>query len=238
MKLAISGTYSAGKTSTVIALSHYTGMSRTLAKSIREIMPQAVPGKPLARVTPAEYLQLAMRRHNGRAVQEALLGDDFLSDGSSLQEWIYGAGRVLYGMNPTEALDGQIIPRSQLSDEMLFFEAVVAQYGHAFRQHVKATFDAYVHLRNEHPVFDDGHRPMNESFRAYCDEMLLATLAELQIRHHVIGGTLPERLDATVELFGLPTVMSIDEALARTDEDYAAIDWRLETERAAAAATA
>jgi hypothetical protein len=235
MKLAISGTYSAGKTSTVIALSHYTGMPRTLAKTIREILPDAVPGKALARVTPAEYLQLAMRRHNGRAVQEALLGDNFLSDGSSLQEWIYGEGRVLYGMNPTEALDGRIVPRSQLSAEMRFFEAVVAQYGHAFRQHVKATYDAYVHLRNEHPVLDDGHRPMNEGFRSYCDDMLLSTLAELKIPHHVVGGTLAERLQVVVELFGLPTAMSLDEALARTDEDYAAIDWRLETERAAVA---
>lgn len=235
MKLAVSGTYSAGKTSTVIALSHYTGMPRTLAKTIREIMPEAVPGKRLAEVTPAEYLQLAMRRHNGRAVQEALLGDDFLSDGSSLQEWIYGAGRVQYGMNPTEKLDGKIVPRAELSAEMLFFEDVVAQYGHAFRQHVKATFDAYIHLRNEHPVSDDGHRPMNEGFRTFCDDRLLATLDELEIPHHIVAGTLPERLDAIVGLFGLPTVMSLDDAITRTDEDYAAIDWRLETDRAASA---
>jgi len=63
MKISISGTYSAGKTSTVIALAHYTGTPRTLAKTIREIMPEAVPGKILADVTPAEYLQIAMRRH-------------------------------------------------------------------------------------------------------------------------------------------------------------------------------
>ena len=72
MKLAISGTYSSGKTRTVMALSHYTGIPRTLALTIREIMPEAVPGKRLAEVTPAEFLQLMMRRHVGRAVHEAL----------------------------------------------------------------------------------------------------------------------------------------------------------------------
>ena len=92
MKLAVSGTYSSGKTRSVMALSHYTGIPRTLAKAIREIMPEALPGKALAEVASAEFLQLMMRRHVGRAVHEALLGDDFLSDGSSLQEWLYGAG--------------------------------------------------------------------------------------------------------------------------------------------------
>jgi hypothetical protein len=100
MKISISGTYSAGKTSTVMALSHYTGVPRTLARTIREILPEAVPGKTLAEVTPAEFVQLMMCRHTGRAVQEALLGDHFISDGSSLQEWLYGAGRVLHGTNP------------------------------------------------------------------------------------------------------------------------------------------
>jgi len=101
MKLAISGTYSSGKTRTVMALSHYTGVPRTLAKTIREILPDAVPGKRLAEVTSAEFLQLMMRRHVGRAVQESMLGDSFLSDGSSLQEWLYGTARVIHGMNPS-----------------------------------------------------------------------------------------------------------------------------------------
>jgi hypothetical protein len=236
MKLSVSGTYSAGKTSTVIALSHYTGVPRTLAQTIREIMPAAVPGKSLAEVTPAEYLQIAMRRHTGRAVAEALLGDTFVSDGSSLQEWIYGAARVRYGLDPSATAHLQSIAPEELSDEMRFFEAVIDQYGHAFRQHVKITFDAFVHLRNERPITDDGHRPMNERFRAFCDDMLLQTLRDLDIPHWEIGGTMAERLTAIVELFELPTVMRLEEALALTRADYAAIDKRLETRRQAAGA--
>jgi hypothetical protein len=237
MRLAISGTYSSGKTFTVMALAHHTGVPRTLALTMREILPDAVPGKTLAECTPAEYLQLAMRRHVGRAVNEALLGDTFISDGSSLQEWIYGAARVRYGMNPTFTAEADIpeIAPEDLDDEMRFFAAVVEQYGHAFRQHVKGAFDAYVHLRNELQLNPDGHRPMNQRFRDTCDDMLLSTLVELGIPHHVVGGQMDERLAAIVELFDLPVAMPVDEAIARAAEDYAAIDKRLETQRALAA---
>lgn len=237
MRLAVSGTYSAGKTLTVMALSHYTGIPRTLAKTIREILPHAVPGKTLAQCTPPEYLQLAMRRHVGRAVQEALHGDDFISDGSSLQEWIYGAARGYYGMDPSSTQHLEYVPESQKTDEMRFFEDVVAQYGHAFRQHVKEAFDAYVHLRNELPLAGDGHRPMNDRFRETCDEMLLGTLRELEIPHHIVGGTLPERLETIAELFDFPAACGVDEAIERASEEYAQIDKRLETERARASAS-
>ncbi|MFJ4208703.1 AAA family ATPase [Paenarthrobacter sp. NPDC089675] len=231
MKLSISGTYSAGKTSTVIALAHYTGMPRTLAKTIREIMPHALPGKKLAEVTPAEYLQIAMRRHTGRAVAEAVLGDQFISDGSSLQEWIYGAARVRFGMNPSSTADIEEISREDLTQEMLFFEAVIDQFGHAFRQHVKDTYTAFVHLENERPLTNDGHRPMNERFRTFCDEMLMQTVERLDIPCWHIKGTMEERLETITSRFNLPTVMPLAEAVALMEADYAAIDQRLENER-------
>jgi hypothetical protein len=234
MKIAVSGTYSSGKTRTVMALSHYTGIPRTLAKAIREIMPEAVPGKTLAQVTPAEFIQLMMRRHVGRAVHEAVLGETFLSDGSSLQEWLYGAARVLHGMNPNATADPTLTVPSPA--EMAFFEQVVAQFGFAFKQHVKNTFDVFVHLRHELPIANDGHRPMNENFRTTIDEMLFTTLIELDVPVHVVGGAFEERLDHIVDLLGLPTVMSRDEAIALAAADYAALDLRLETERARAVA--
>lgn len=231
MKLSISGTYSAGKTSTVMALAHLTGTPRTLAKTIREILPEAVPGKSLAEVSPAEYLQLALRRHTGRAVAEATLGDDFLSDGSSLQEWIYGAMRVRYGMNPSVTAELDAIHAHELSDEMRFFGAVIDQYGHAFRQHVVETFDAFVHLDNERPLASDGHRPMNERFRTACDEMLVETVGTLGIPCWNISGTLEERLARIVTLFDLPTVMPLEDAVAKMSDEYAALDTRLERDR-------
>ncbi|AUG78958.1 ATP/GTP-binding protein [Kitasatospora sp. MMS16-BH015] len=239
MRISISGTYSAGKTSTAIALSYLTGIPRSPAKTIREIMPDAVPGKALTEVTPAEYIQLAVRRHVGRAVNEALLGDSFIADGSSLQEWTYAAARVQYGMDPGAFVDG---PPPAKTAEMAFFEDVTAQLGHAFKQHVKESFDGFVHLRNEFKLSADGHRPMNEQFRTACDDMLLEALDELEIPYHVIEGTTAERLEKIVAVFDLPTIRTIDEAIALAAEDYSKIDWRLEKERtqsvAAAAASA
>ncbi|HEY5835749.1 AAA family ATPase [Streptomyces sp.] len=235
MRLSISGTYSAGKTFTTMALSHHTGIPRSPAKTIREIMPDAVPGKALTEVTPAEYVQLAVRRHVGRAVNEGLLGDSFIADGSSLQEWTYAAARVEFGMDPGAHTDG---PPPVKTPEMAFFEDVVAQLGHAFRQHVKESFDGFVHLRNEFTLGADGHRPMNEGFRAACDTMLLKALDDLAIPYIQIGGSVPERLTAIVERFDLPVVRSIDEATALAEADYAKVDWRLEKVRQQSAAAA
>ncbi len=233
MKLSISGTYSSGKTFTVMALSYYTGIPRTLAKTIREILPEAVPGKSLAQCTPAEYLQLVMRRHVGRAVNESVFPDGFIADGSSLQEWIYGKARVIHGIDPSDTGEGDHGSVVEHPAEIHFFEEVIDQFGHAFKQHVKATFDAYVHLRNELPLANDGHRPLNESFRATCDRMLLETLDELRIPHYVIGGELSERLDRIVSVFNFPTVMTCDEAIALARKEYSQLDMRLETERVA-----
>lgn len=236
VKIAISGTYSAGKTSTVMALSRYTGVPRTLARTIREILPEAVPGKALSEVTPAEFLQLMLRRHTGRAAAEAALGDHFISDGSSLQEWLYGAGRVLHGMNPNATADNAGGLAVVEEAEMAFFAKVVDQYAIALKAHVKATYDAYVHLEHELPIAADGHRPMNEGFRTTIDAMLLQTLDELEIPYHIVRGTMPERLTRICELFDLTPVMDMDEALELARQDYAAQDFRLETERVAPAA--
>lgn len=227
MRISISGTYSVGKTSTVMCLAHYTGVPRTLAKAIRELMPDAVPGKRLSEVTPAEFLQLMMRRHCGRAVAEARLGDTYLSDGSSLQEWAYGKARIRYGMNPTDPSRPNELDRP----DMKFFEEVVDQYGHAFRQHVGASYDAFVHLTNERPIADDGHRPMNEDFRSYCDELLWSAVETLGLPVFHISGSMEDRVTAIADRFHLPRVMSLDEAMENMRQEYAQIDMRLETER-------
>jgi nicotinamide riboside kinase len=232
MKIAISGTYSSGKTRTVMALAYYTGVPRTLAKAIREILPDAVPGKKLAECAPAEFLQLMMRRHVGRCVHEAVLGESFISDGSSLQEWLYGAARVAHGMNPTASADLDRVAAADQDPDMAFFEKVVDQFGHAFRQHVGSTFDAFVHLRHELPITDDGHRPMNENFRTTIDRTLLSTLDDLGLPVYVVGGEFTERLDLIVDHFDLPRVRPVEEAIELAAQEYAQQDMRLETARA------
>jgi hypothetical protein len=231
MRLGISGTYSSGKTITAIAVSHYTGMPRTRAKTMREILPDAAPGKTLEECTAAELLQMIVVRHTDRAVHESRLWDGFVSDGSSLQEWIYGTVRVTVGMNPNESVhlgDGESVPRTP---EIAHFEEVIGRLGLAMKQHVKRTFDAFVHLRNELPLAEDGHRPVNERFRSMSDEMLLRTLDELEVPYHVIGGSLPDRLERISDLFGLEPAMTTGEAIALAEHEYAQLDVRPESER-------
>lgn len=232
MKLAISGTYSSGKTVTSYALSHLVDIPRSRARTMRELLPEALPGRTLEQCTAAELIQLIVCRHSERAVQESHLGDTFVSDGTSLQEWIYGSVRVIVGINPNDSIHLQEMGAVERTSEMVFFEAVMEQLGHALKRHVKRTYDAFVHLPNELALAADGHRPVNDRFRCMADEQIKLTAAELGIPLHVVGGTIPERLDRIVRIFGLAPVMSTDEAIARAHEEYQAVDMTIESDRA------
>lgn len=236
MRLGISGTYSSGKTFTSIALSEYTGIPRTMARTMREILPVAVPGKTLEECTSPEILQMVVVRHTDRAVHESRLWDNFISDGSSLQEWIYASVRVRVGINPNESVGAD--QDVQKSPELEYFELVVDELGKAFKRHVADTYDAFVHLVNELPLSADGHRPVNERFRRISDEILQEVLTELGIPFHLVGGTVRQRLLSIAEILDLTPVIDVDEALDRADRVYAALDVRSESERAQSGAVA
>src|SRR5205807_2027690 len=99
-----------------------------------------------------------------------------VSDGSSLQEWIYGSARVVVGINPNDSahLGGRraVAP----TPELVFFGDVMRQLGVAIKEHVKNTYEACVHLPNELELARDGHRPVNERFRSLADEAIAATV--------------------------------------------------------------
>jgi hypothetical protein len=232
MKLAISGTYSSGKTLTSYALSHYVDIPRTRARTMRELLPLAVPGKTLEECTGAELIQLIVRRHVERCVHESHLTKGFVSDGSSLQEWLYGAVRVIVGINPNDSVHLSDVETVERTPEMEFFDAAMAQLGKAIKDHVRETYDVFVHLPNELELAKDGHRPVNERFRRLADEGIAAAIDELGIPRHVVGGTLPERLNKIVDLFGFAPVMTVEEAIERAREEYRAVDMTIESDRA------
>jgi hypothetical protein len=233
MRLGITGTYSSGKTLTAMALSAYTGVPRTRAKTMREILPDAAPGKALEECTAAELLQMIVVRHTERAVHENRLWDGFISDGCSLQEWIYGSVRVTVGINPNDSVHLSELESVEKTDEIRFFEDVMGQLGLAMKRHVKHNFEAFVHLRNELPLAEDGHRPVNERFRSMSHELLLKTLTELEIPYVQIGGDLASRLEQIVAQYALPVVRPVGEAIAVAEAEYAAIDTRSEVDRVA-----
>ncbi|MGW4647590.1 AAA family ATPase [Kitasatospora sp. NPDC004289] len=232
MRIAISGTYSSGKTFTSYALAHLTGIPRTRARTMRELLPEAVPGKTLEQCTAAELVQLIVRRHSERAVFESRFGDAFISDGTSLQEWIYGSVRVIVGINPNASLHLGELESVDRTPEIKVFDEVMAQLGVYFKQHVQQTYDVFVHLPNELALAKDGHRPVNERFRSMADERLLEMAAELGIPAHIVGGTIPERLERILEVFGLQPKMGIEEAIELAQREYQAVDMTIESDRA------
>lgn len=209
MNLAISGTYSSGKTTTTLALSYLTGIPRTHAKTMREILPEALPGKKLEDCTPAELFQLGMRRYAERAVHESHLSNGFISDGSSIHEWVYGKVRINVGINPNES-KGLM---EEKTDELRFFEDVIDNMGLVMKQHAKKTYDEFIHLPVEFPLVEDGHRPVSEQFRKLSDELLLKTLDEYSIKYHIVSGTIKERLNKIVDIYNFETVMEVDKAI-------------------------
>lgn len=226
MRIAVSGTYSAGKTTTSLALSHLTGLPRTHARSMREILPEVLPGRRLEDCTAVELLELGIVRYTERAVHESRAGDDFLSDGSSLHEWVYGAVRAQTGIVPSD--QGQDDARAS---EREFLASAMAAFGGVVRRHAQRSYDLFVHLPVEFPLVADGHRPVSERFRERSDTMLRTTLGTLGIPCVVVGGTLEHRLERIVDELGLPRVTSVAAAVARAYADIAAMDVRVETAR-------
>jgi hypothetical protein len=220
MRLAISGTYSAGKTLLSIALSHYLGLPRSRARTMRELLPVAVPGKALEQCTAAELIQLIVARHVDRALHESRLGDAFVSDGSSLQEWVYGSIRVTVGINPNESAHLGATQRVPRTPELTIFDDVLQRLGVTMKQHVLDTYDAVVHLPNELPMVPDGHRPVNDRFRQLADRMLFAEVVSLGIPVRLVGGSLAERLTRTARVLDLTPVLDVREAVALAQHDY------------------
>lgn len=214
MRIAVSGTYSSGKTTTSIALSHLTGIPRTHAKTMREILPEVVPGRRLEECTIPELFQLGMIRYSERAVHESHLPGAFISDGSALHEWVYGKIRTHVGIHPTDD-----IPVAEASDETAFFDQVIDAIGAVARRHAVRSYDVFIHLPIEFDLVSDGHRPVSERFRRLSDELLLRSLTDLSIPHHIVSGSIVQRLETIVDVLSLPQVLSVEEALERTERE-------------------
>jgi hypothetical protein len=218
LRIAISGTYSTGKTTTTEALSIATGIPRTDALTARQITLDLFPGKRFQDLTASNLLALGLRRLEERIQSEAVQQSGYISDGSVLHEWIYGQARLRVGINPgapplTRARTGiSGIPAKP------FLRQYLSAYGHVVKARARQQYDAFVHLPLESTMDPDGHRPVSEKYRRVSDEMLRAAPAELGITCHVVGGSVRDRLARIIDIFGLPVEVDVDEAIALAGE--------------------
>lgn len=184
MKLALVGAYGAGKTTLAAALAshwrvpvvHGTAMDRPLGGE----------GRGIADCTDAELIQLTVRRFTERVVGEAQAPDSYISDGSTLHEWIYGKVRLSVGSFPP--------PEVCLDDIFATcspYLEVIDQVGLLMKEHA-ARYDAVIHLPVEFPLA--GGSPINEHFRQVSDCLLLAAVDEMRLPLHTVRGPLKHRV--------------------------------------------
>jgi hypothetical protein len=213
IKLAISGTYSTGKSTTTEALSIATGIPRTHALTSRELLVDLAPGKTVMELNSIELLQLGLRRFEERVHNESRDGS-FISDGSVIHEWVYGVARMQIGINPGAGLALRTVKALAGIGRRKPLQEYTDIFGEICKARARRLYDAYVHLPVEFPMKADGHRPVSEPFRKLSDDTLINVVKELGVPYEIVGGTVEQRLTRIIELFELPTVMPVADAIA------------------------
>ncbi|MCB5180968.1 AAA family ATPase [Streptomyces antimicrobicus] len=221
LKLAISGTYSSGKSTTTEALSIATGIPRTHAKTSRELLVDLVPGKTVMELNAMELVKLGLRRYEERLVNESGTGA-FISDGGVFHEWVYFEARMRVGINPGMPWWFQGVKKAMGVTSKRFYQKYTDTLGEIQKDRAKRSYDAYVHLPVEFDMDADGHRPVSEPFRRLSDDLLVEALEEIKIPYRVVGGPIPERIEKIVEIFNLPIVVPIPEAIEEAERRVAA----------------
>ena len=213
MRIVISGTYSTGKTTLSLALSYLTGIPAVRARTMREILPAAFPGYSLEQCGSSQLIELAIRRFCERTQAELKMDHSFVSDGCSLQEWLYGSTRLKTGFNPAEK--PEVVKKwiETHSEEWHTFQQTIDALGKVVKEYARNSYDTFIHLPVEFPMTRDGHRPASEYFRTESEKLLMTTYEELGLSPIEIHGSLYDRLSAVVDHLGLDTVMDIDEAV-------------------------
>lgn len=214
IRLAVSGSYSSGKTTTAESLSVATGIPRTDALTAREIVVDLLPRKQFQELSAAELLMLGLRRFEERVQGEAQQDGSFIADGSVLHEWVYGEARMRVGINPGAPLLHRAAKRIVGVTAKPYFKQYIDMYGTVTKERAKRVYDVFIHLPVEFDMRKDGHRPVSEKYRRVSDQLLIEALEELEIPYHVVGGTVHERVQRTIELLDLPVVVPVDEAIA------------------------
>ena len=215
-RIVISGTYSTGKTTTTTALSTVTGIPMINALSARELLTNLYPGRRFQDMTATELMALGLKRFEERirAEEQALSQyDGFISDGSVLNEWIYGTVRMKVGINPGSTLPHRIAKRITGFTSKPFVNKYLESYGVVVNKHARNWYTDVIHLPIEFQMDPDGHRPVSEKYRRLSDQEIITSFKNLGFSPYPVKGSIPDRLEAIISHLGLTKTMSIDKAI-------------------------
>lgn len=219
-RLVISGTYSTGKTTLATALSIATGIPLINALSAREILVDLYPERRFQDMDATELMALGLKRMEERIRAETLAFqtyDHFISDGSVLNEWIYGTVRMKVGLNPASDFIHRVMKSVTGLPMKRFMKKYLAAYGQVTCLHAREWYTNVVHLPIEFPMVPDGHRPVSERYRTLSDTEIMKAFEELGFSVYTIRGSQKERLSQLIEYYQLPTVMPIEEAIQKAE---------------------
>ncbi|EIA18904.1 AAA family ATPase [Listeria fleischmannii] len=221
LNLVISGTYSTGKTTTTTALSIATGIPMINALSAREILTDLYPGRRFQDMNLTELMALGLKRMEERIKAEAELDSlqkGFISDGSVLNEWIYGTVRLKIGINPGAAFFHQMVKAVLGIPAKSFLKKYMQAYEQVVSLHTERTYTHVVHLPIEFEMKKDGHRPVSEKYRQISEVDIRQEFAKYHFPQYEVRGTQEERLEQIIDWLDLPVVVPIQEAVLRAEK--------------------
>ncbi|MDJ1132036.1 AAA family ATPase [Streptomyces iconiensis] len=211
-RIAVVGAYGSGKTTLSTALAHLTGLPRTHGSPMRE--PLGGEGHSVNNWTNGQLMQLTVHRYAERLLGEAAQPQGFVSDGSTVHEWVYAKLRLVAGSSP-----GTEIPleNRHRSTETAVLEAAVDDIGLLMKRHARTAYDIFVHVPVEFGL-DPDNRPVNENFRRLSDALLLPALEATGVPVRTVDGDLADRLKQAAEHLGVAetAVMDVEEAVRLT----------------------
>ena len=196
MRVVISGTYGSGKSTLAQALSTSTGLPLVAARGMREFLRDHFNNKPLDACTFDDLIELGPRRFPERHIAEASHPSGYLPDGSTLNEWAYGLGRIEYGFS-LRANE----PRALREDQQRF-TLVMDRLGKVFHEHASSAYDLIVHLPPELPIAPDQHRPLMPAYRAFTDTRLRKAYSEIGLSVFECTGPLDARIASVQQRIG------------------------------------
>ncbi|MDF7682204.1 AAA family ATPase [Lactobacillus sp. ESL0679] len=220
-RIVISGTYSTGKTTTTTALSIATGIPMVNSLSAREILTDLYPGRRFQDMTADELMALGLKRFEERIkAEERLLSKNssFISDGSVLNEWIYGTVRMKVGINPGSTLPHRIAKNILGITSKPFMKKYLQSYGVVVNEHAKKWYTDVIHLPIEFPMSPDGHRPVSEKYRKLSDQEILRSFNNIKLTPYIVKGSIEKRLKTIIDHFSLSQVIPVDEAIELAKE--------------------
>lgn len=186
MRIAVTGSYGAGKTTLVKRLAAGLGQHYRHVPEMSSPLWQA--GKQATQCTRDELIELLVRRLMDRAALE-FDEPEMISDGSLLHDWVFVRTMLMHGPRPAE--DVQADTTWQIESIEPMRRAVLTR--------MNDFYEVIVHLPIEFPLVAE-NQPVSDKFRELSDRYLISELEHLSLPFISVTGTLDERFAQCVSV--------------------------------------